>query len=176
MSRRDQIRMSDSEVAAFLEHERTVTCATNGPRGMPHLMPLWSVLREAPAGEPRPAALGLDVRQVPEGPEPRARPSRNAPGRGRRAVPGASWRDARVRRGAHGDFETVADLGGEILRRYAGPPGSQPPLELAPETAGDGRGAGRKRVGLEFVERRRVTWDHRKLAGVYSSTALIRAR
>jgi hypothetical protein len=24
-----------------------------------------------------------------------------------------------------------------------------------------------KRVALEFVERRRATWDHRKLAGVY---------
>jgi hypothetical protein len=25
----------------------------------------------------------------------------------------------------------------------------------------------RKRVGLEFAERRRATWDHRKLGGVY---------
>ena len=24
-----------------------------------------------------------------------------------------------------------------------------------------------KRVGLQFVERRRVTWDHRKLGGTY---------
>jgi hypothetical protein len=24
-----------------------------------------------------------------------------------------------------------------------------------------------KRVGLEFVERRRASWDHRKLGGVY---------
>jgi len=24
-----------------------------------------------------------------------------------------------------------------------------------------------KRVGLEFAERRRATWDHRKLGGVY---------
>jgi hypothetical protein len=24
-----------------------------------------------------------------------------------------------------------------------------------------------KRVALEFAERRRATWDHRKLAGVY---------
>jgi hypothetical protein len=67
----------------------------------------------------------------------------------------------------HSDFETVADLGGEILRRYAGPPGSQPPLELAPEAQAMVEAQARKRVGLEFVERRRVTWDHRKLAGVY---------
>jgi len=43
--------MSEAEVAAFLGEERTVTCATVGPRGWPHLMPLWYVLREPPAGE-----------------------------------------------------------------------------------------------------------------------------
>ena len=43
MSRRDQIRMSDEEVLAFLDEERTVICATNGRRGWPHLMPLWYV-------------------------------------------------------------------------------------------------------------------------------------
>src|SRR5438309_1463709 len=54
MSRREQIKMSEAEVAAFLAEERTVTCATIGPRGWPHLMPLWYVLRDAPAGEPGP--------------------------------------------------------------------------------------------------------------------------
>src|SRR3954451_24579054 len=49
MSRRDQIRMSDEEVLAFLDEERTVICATNGRRGWPHLMPLWYVVR--PTGD-----------------------------------------------------------------------------------------------------------------------------
>src|SRR3954471_18887649 len=40
----------------------------------------------------------LDVREVAEGEEPRARPARDAAGRGRRRVPGAARRDARVRR------------------------------------------------------------------------------
>ncbi len=46
MSRRDQITMTDAEVGAFLEEERTLTCATQGPRGWPHLMPLWFVVRD----------------------------------------------------------------------------------------------------------------------------------
>src|SRR6059058_3574713 len=46
MSRRDQITMSDEEVAAFLDEERTVVCASNGRDGWPHLMPLWYVVRE----------------------------------------------------------------------------------------------------------------------------------
>ncbi|MGH2911673.1 MAG: pyridoxamine 5'-phosphate oxidase family protein, partial [Solirubrobacteraceae bacterium] len=40
--------MSEAEAASFLAEERTVTCATAGPRGWPHLMPLWYVLRDAP--------------------------------------------------------------------------------------------------------------------------------
>ena len=35
MSRRSQITMSDQEAAAFLADERTLTCATAGPRGWP---------------------------------------------------------------------------------------------------------------------------------------------
>src|SRR5260221_9042421 len=46
MSRRDQIQMSDEEAAAFLSEQRTVICATNGPRGWPHLMPLWYLVRD----------------------------------------------------------------------------------------------------------------------------------
>ena len=45
MSRRDQIRMTDEELRGFLAEQRTVICATNGPRGWPHLMPLWFVVR-----------------------------------------------------------------------------------------------------------------------------------
>ena len=43
MDRRRQIRMSEAEVAAFLEAQRTVTCATIGPEGRPHLAALWYV-------------------------------------------------------------------------------------------------------------------------------------
>src|SRR3954470_19967288 len=38
--------MSDEEARAFLEEQRTVTCATLGPRGWPHLMPLWYLLKD----------------------------------------------------------------------------------------------------------------------------------
>src|ERR1700745_2712528 len=46
MSRRDQIQMTDAEVAAFLQEQRTVVCATTGLHGWPHLMPLWYVVRD----------------------------------------------------------------------------------------------------------------------------------
>src|ERR1700684_4172645 len=54
MKRREQIKMTAAEVASFLAEERTVTCATVGKDGWPHLMPLWYVLRGHSAGEPGP--------------------------------------------------------------------------------------------------------------------------
>ena len=159
--------MSDNEVAAFLEHERTMTCGTNGPRGVPHLMPLWYVLREAPIGEPGPrlwawtyakSQKALNVER-----DPRAT-IQVEDGELYQELRGVTLECDVV---IHREFETVRDLGGEIIRRYAGPPGSEPPLELAPEAQAMVDAQAQKRIGLEFVERRRVTWDHRKLAGVY---------
>ena len=67
----------------------------------------------------------------------------------------------------HREPEVVRSLGREILARYASPRG-EPPVEELPVQAGemvDKQAA--KRVALEFCERRRSSWDHRKLAGVY---------
>jgi hypothetical protein len=47
MSRREQIRMTEAEVRALLDDQRTLICATNGVNGWPHLMPLWFVVRGA---------------------------------------------------------------------------------------------------------------------------------
>src|SRR5262249_56291067 len=42
-ARRSAISMSEAEVQRFRDEERVVTCATIGPGGRPHLMPLWYV-------------------------------------------------------------------------------------------------------------------------------------
>src|SRR5207245_1367563 len=44
--------MSEAELARFLGEERVVTCASIGPNGRPHLMPLWYVVDDGvvPAG------------------------------------------------------------------------------------------------------------------------------
>src|SRR4029453_4210490 len=43
MARRRQIRRSEAELAAFLDAQRTLTCATLGPTGRPHLAALWDL-------------------------------------------------------------------------------------------------------------------------------------
>ena len=42
-SRREQIQMSDDELRAFLEEQMVMQCATVGPQGLPHMVPLWFV-------------------------------------------------------------------------------------------------------------------------------------
>ena len=89
MSRRGEIVLSAEEQLELLETERVVIISSLGPRGWPHSMPMWFTLRD-PRGEPPrgPAEgdLGLDLREVAEGEEPRARPAGDAPGRDRRGV------------------------------------------------------------------------------------------
>ena len=41
INQRAQVRMSDDEVASFLEQCRTATIATTGPSGFPHLVAMW---------------------------------------------------------------------------------------------------------------------------------------
>jgi hypothetical protein len=170
MSRREQIRMSEAEAASFLAEERTVTCATAGPRGWPHLMPLWYVLREPPAGDANPPAPRLwawtygvsqKVRNLER--DPRATLQVEA-GELYQELRGVMLECEVV---IHRALEVVGALGQEIFTRYAAPRG-QPAVEALPAEVGEmvARQSA-KRVALEFVELRRATWDHRKLDGTY---------
>src|SRR5438128_9339405 len=141
------IRMSDAEVAEFLASERVVTCATLGPRGWPHLMPLWYVLRPGPAGRARPAP------DPPAGAEPSTRmwawtyaasqKVRNLERDPRATLLVEAGESYEQLRGVmlecevvvHRDVDTVAALGREIFRRYAAPRGQEPVAELHAEVA-----------------------------------------
>lgn len=167
MSRREQIRMSAREVAAFLGEERTVTCATLGPRGWPHLMPLWYVLREGPKGEPGPRLWAWTYG--------RSQKVRNLERQARATLQVEAGEEYGQLRGVmlecevviHRDPETVAPLGAAILLRNALPRGQEPPAELPADARAAVEAQAAKRVGLEFVEVRRASWDHRKLGGRY---------
>jgi hypothetical protein len=159
--------MSEEEVAAFLSEERTVTCATAGPRGWPHLMPLWYVLREAPEGEPGPRVWAWTYGH--------SQKVRNLERDPRATLQIEAGEEYALLRGVmlecevviHRELETVAPLGEAILLRNSVPRGSESPAELPPDARAAVEAQAAKRVGLEFVERRRASWDHRKLGGLY---------
>jgi general stress protein 26 len=159
MSRRDQITMTDAEALVFLDEERTLVCATMGPRGWPHLMPLWYVVREG-----RLWAWTFAKSQKAKNLErdPRATVQVEA-GESYDQLRGVMF-ECEVT--MHHDLETVAGVGADVLRRYT--PGLSPDEPLHPDAAGMVEQQAGKRVAFEFVEVRRSTWDHRKLAqGVY---------
>lgn len=161
MSRRDQITMSDAEVEDFLDEQRTLTCATQGPRGWPHLMPLWFVVRDGRiwawtfAKSQKALNLERDLRatiQIETGEQ-------------YDQLRGVMLECDVV---LHRDLDQVTEVGTAILRRYAPGGGLDADAPLPDEAAAMVRAQATKRVAFEFVERRRATWDHRKLAaGVY---------
>ncbi len=159
--------MSAAELAAFLAQERTVTCATTGPRGWPHLMPLWYVLREAPAGEPGPRLWAWTYAA--------SQKVRNLERDARATLQVEAGEEYRQLRGVmlecdvlvHRELGPVEALGQEIFARYAAPRGQPPAQELPVEVGAMVERQAAKRVALEFVERRRTSWDHSKLGGAY---------
>jgi hypothetical protein len=168
VSRREQIKMSAVEVASFLAEERTATCATGGPRGWPHLMPLWYVLREPADGGPPPPrvwawtyAVSQKVRNLER--DPRATLQVEA-GEAYEDLRGVMFECDVI---IHRDLDTVAPLGAAILLRNSVARGAEPPEELPIQAREAVAAQAAKRVALEFVERRRATWDHRKLGGAY---------
>jgi len=167
MSRREQIKMSDAEAAVFLAEERTVTCATLGPRGWPHLMPLWYVLRDAPSDESGPRlwswtyAASQKVRNLERDAHATLQVEAGEQYQELRGV----MLECEVL--VHREVEVVSALGHEIFARYASPRGQPPARELPAEVGAMVDKQALKRVALEFVERGRASWDHRKLGGGY---------
>jgi len=151
VSRRAEITMTDDEVRAFLAEQRTITCASIGADGWPHLAPLWHVLRDdrvwawTYAASRKVANLERD---------PRASLQAEA-GESYDQLRGVLLRTTVT---LHRDVEDVAALGIEIFQRHHG--------VLTAEVVAMVRKQAAKRVGLEFVPAGPpASWDHRKLAG-----------
>jgi PPOX class probable F420-dependent enzyme len=152
LSRRDQIVMSAEEAAAFLDEQRIVTCATFGPRGWPHLMPLWYVVRDGTLWSWT-YAKSQKVRNLER--DARCTLQVEAGGEVYSELRGIMIEAEAV---IHRDLDTVAGVGAELTERYGG-------AQLTPEILEAMRRQAAKRVAFEFRERRRSTWDHRKLDG-----------
>ena len=153
-SRRDQIRMSEEELQGFLEEQRIVQVATIGPKGRPHLVPLWYVVGD---GDLRGWTYAASQKARNLERDPRATLSIDD-GVQYHELRGVMMEcDVEMER----DADRVAGYGMELFARYGG--GG----ELSPEVREMVLKQARKRVGLRFSPTRTVTWDHRKLGGAY---------
>jgi len=163
VSRRDQIVMSDAEAASLLEESRTVTCATIARDGRPHLMPLWYVVRDT-----QPASPAGTREQLWSWTYAKSQKVRNLERDPRCTLQVEAGTDYAELRGLmldctaviHRELGDVSGVGAELAARYGG-------ADLSAELEAAMRKQAAKRVALQFVEERRVTWDHRKLGGTY---------
>jgi PPOX class probable F420-dependent enzyme len=153
VSRRGQIVMSEDEASAFLRDGRTVTCATNGRDGWPHLMPLWYVVRD---GTLWAWTYGKSQKSRNLERDPRCTLQVEA-GQEYAQLRGVMLK-ARAR--IHRDVEDVWGVGAELAVRYGG-------ASITPDVEAAMRKQAAKRVGLEFVVSETASWDHRKLGGTY---------
>jgi PPOX class probable F420-dependent enzyme len=155
MSRRDQIKLSPEEQRELLESERVVQVATMGPRGWPHVMPLWYVIRDGEiwvwtyAKSQKVKNLERDHRAtllIETGEEYQ------------------ELRGIQIEAEAEliRDPERVLAYGKELTIRYT---------EGIDSIEGDAAAAleaqAPKRVAIRFHAVRTATWDHRKLGGTY---------
>ena len=143
--------MSDDEVRAFLDERARRDVRDARPARL--AAPDAALVRR-----PRRDAVGVDVREVAEGQEPRARPARTLQVEaGRDVYQRAARRDARVR----GDDPPRRRH--RRRRRRGARPGATAAASRPPSMREAFERQAAKRVALEFAERRRATWDHRKL-------------
>ena len=144
--------MTPEEVREFLAEQMVMQCATVGPRGLPHMVPLWFVASD---GELRGWTYAKSQKAKNLERDPRATLG---------IEDGVSYEqlrgvmlecDVQVER----DPEAVERFGLELFERYAS--------DLTPEIRKMVTAQAQKRVGLTFVPYREVSWDHRKLGGSY---------
>jgi hypothetical protein len=162
-SRRDQIRMSDDEVRAFLEEQKVMTIGTIGPNGRPHLMALWYV----PTKGVRPLeSEGL------KGSDPlltgwtyaKSQKAKNLERDSRATIQVETGVQYHELRGVMMECDVEMDrdakpYGLALFERYAG--GLDESITAMVEKQAP------KRVGLRFKPTRIVSWDHSKLGGAY---------
>jgi PPOX class probable F420-dependent enzyme len=155
VSRRDQIKLGDAEQRQLIDSERVAVIGSFGPRGWPHLMPLWYVPREGEVWIYT-YAKSQKVRNLER--DPRATVLIET-GHEYAELRGVMIEaEAEIQR----EIEDVFPLAEQLTLRYA---------DGIDSLEGDAREAlkaqAAKRVAIRFAPIRTATWDHRKLGGTY---------
>jgi PPOX class probable F420-dependent enzyme len=154
-SRRDQIKLTEEEQHELIESERIVVVSSMGPRGWPHVMPLWYVPRDDEIWiwtyaksqkvknlerDPRATLLietGLEYQQL---------------------------RGIQIEAEAEliPDHDRVVEFAKDLTVRY-----TEGIDSIEGDAAAGLEAQAPKRVAIHFHPQRTASWDHRKLGGRY---------
>ena len=153
MSRRDQVRMNDEEIRAFLDLSLTIIINSIGRDGVPHPIPMWYAVEDDGAIVMSTYTKSQKIRNL-----------RRDPRVSLLVEDGTAYSELRgvlmygvaelVR-----DVERVAD----ILMVVSSRQGGAELGDLRPQL----RQSAEKRTGIRVRPDKIVSWDHRKLGDVY---------
>ena len=154
-SRRDQIKLSDEEVRELIDSERIVVVSSLGPRGWPHVMPLWYVPRDGEIWIWT-YAKSQKVKNLER--DPRATLLIET---------GVEYQDLRgIQIEAEAelirDIDEIVEYAKEMTVRY-----SEGIESVEGDAAAGLQAQAPKRVAIHFHPKRIATWDHGKLGGSY---------
>ena len=154
-SRRDQIKLTESEQRELIENERVVVVSSIGPRGWPHVMPLWYVVRDGEIWIWT-YAKSQKVKNLER--DPRATLLIET------GVEYAELRGVQIEAEAEiiRDLDRIVDYAKEMTIRY-----SEGIESVEGDAAAGLRAQAPKRVAIRFHSNRIASWDHRKLGGTY---------
>lgn len=150
--RRNEVAMSTDEIAAFLEEQRVLNVATNGPTGHPHLVAMWYVMID---GRPTFWTFGKSQKVVNLRRDPKISALVETGDRYN------ELRGVELEGTAHliEDYDAVLDIGKRVAEKYNGPEATSalamPVLEKQAH----------KRIGVAIEIERTASWDHRKISG-----------
>ena len=139
----------------MLDSERVVVISSIGPRGWPHSMPMWFVVRDGEIWVWS-YAKSQKVRNLER--DPRATLLVET------GFEYVELRGIQIEAEAEldGDLDRVAEFGAELKIRY-----SEGIDSVDGDAAAALRAQATKRVAIRFEPIRVATWDHRKLGGTY---------
>jgi PPOX class probable F420-dependent enzyme len=154
-SRRDQIKLTEEEQRELIDGERIVAVASHGPRGWPHVMPLWYV--------PRNGEIWIWTYAKSQ----KAKNLERDPRATLMIETGTEYNELRgVQIEAEAelirDVDRVVEFAKELTIRY-----SEGIESVEGDAAAGLQAQAPKRVAIHFHPKRLATWDHRKLGGVY---------
>jgi PPOX class probable F420-dependent enzyme len=154
-SRRDQIKLTNDEQRELIESERIVVVSSLGPRGWPHLMPLWYVPRQGEVWIWT-YAKSQKVKNLERDPRATLLIETGSEYGELRGVQIEA--EAELIR----DLDQIVDYAKEMTIRY-----SEGIESVEGDAAAGLRAQAPKRMAIHFHPKRVASWDHRKLGGVY---------
>jgi PPOX class probable F420-dependent enzyme len=154
-SRRARITLTEDEQRELIERGRIVVVSTLGPRGWPHVMPLWYVPRDGEVWVWT-YAKSQKVRNLERDPRATLLIETGTEYDELRGVQIEA--EAELIR----DVDRIVGFAKQLTIRY-----SEGIESVEGDAAAGLEAQAPKRVAIHFRPRRIATWDHRKLGGVY---------